>query len=352
VLSDETWARRKDDALKDGSRVVRREETAGGGVTLVVSRELPAGVPGFLERSCRRDGRVTQTDVWGPAEGGTRSGTWLVEIPGAPAKLGGTMRLEPTPAGSRFVVDGSVEVKVPLVGGKAEGFIAGMVTKLAAKEAEVLRSAADRRGARLSPAAAAGDRMRVMPRPRVLSGIRPTGQSFQLGNYVGAVRHWAAMQDENECYFFLADLHALTETPEPAHLRTRTRESVAELLAMGVDPARSAVFAQSHLSQHAELGWVLGCLTGFGEASRMTQFKEKGGGTSGCSPTPSCRPPTSSCTRPTPSRSARTSASTSSSPATSRSASTPGTARPSRCRLRTRARPVSGSRTCRTRTAR
>ena len=118
-------------------------------------------------------------------------------------------------------------------------------------------------------------------RPRVLSGIRPTGQSFQLGNYVGAVRHWAAMQDENECYFFLADLHALTETPEPAQLRTRTRESVAELLAMGVDPSRSAVFAQSHLPQHAELGWVLGCLTGFGEASRMTQFKEKGGGSVG-----------------------------------------------------------------------
>jgi tryptophanyl-tRNA synthetase len=120
-----------------------------------------------------------------------------------------------------------------------------------------------------------------MPRPRVLSGIRPTGQSFQLGNYVGAVRHWAAMQDENECYFFLADLHALTETPEPTQLRTRTRESVAELLAMGVDPGRSAVFAQSHLPQHAELGWVLGCLTGFGEASRMTQFKEKGGGSVG-----------------------------------------------------------------------
>ena len=115
-----------------------------------------------------------------------------------------------------------------------------------------------------------------MPRPRVLSGIRPTGQSFQLGNYVGAVRHWAAMQDENECYFFLADLHALTETPEPEQLRTRTRESVAELLAMGVDPERSAVFAQSHLPQHAELSWVLSCLTGFGEASRMTQFKEKG----------------------------------------------------------------------------
>ena len=120
-----------------------------------------------------------------------------------------------------------------------------------------------------------------MARPRVLSGIRPTGQSFQLGNYIGAVRHWAVMQDENECFFFLADLHALTETPEGAVLRERTRQSVAELLAMGVDPERSAVFAQSHLPEHAELAWVLGCLTGFGEASRMTQFKEKGGGTVG-----------------------------------------------------------------------
>ncbi len=112
-------------------------------------------------------------------------------------------------------------------------------------------------------------------RLRVLSGIRPTGQSFQMGNYVGAVRHWAAMQDENECFFFLADLHALTEVPDPDRLRARTRESVAELLAMGVDPARSTVFAQSHLPQHAELAWVLGCLAAFGEASRMTQFKEK-----------------------------------------------------------------------------
>ncbi len=112
-------------------------------------------------------------------------------------------------------------------------------------------------------------------RPRVLSGIRPTGASFHLGNYLGAVRHWAAMQDEAECFFFIADLHALTESPDPEQLRSRTRGSGAELLAMGVDPARSAVFVQSQLPEHAELGWVLGCLTGFGEASRMTQFKEK-----------------------------------------------------------------------------
>jgi tryptophanyl-tRNA synthetase len=117
-------------------------------------------------------------------------------------------------------------------------------------------------------------------RPRVLSGIRPTGASFQLGNYLGAVRHWAAMQDEAECFFFLADLHALTDAPDPDHLRRRTRESAAELLAMGVDPSRSAVFVQSHVREHAELAWVLGCLTGFGEASRMTQFKEKGSSSS------------------------------------------------------------------------
>ena len=115
----------------------------------------------------------------------------------------------------------------------------------------------------------------------MLSGIRPTGAGFQLGNYLGAVRHWADMQDEAECFFFLADLHALIDVPDPAHLRARTRESAAELLAMGVDPARSTVFAQSHVREHAELGWVLGCLTGFGEASRMTQFKDKGGGSVG-----------------------------------------------------------------------
>ena len=116
-----------------------------------------------------------------------------------------------------------------------------------------------------------------MSRPRVLSGIRPTGAGFQLGNYVGAVRHWAQMQDQNECFYFIADLHALTEDPDPAQLRRRTHESAAELLAMGIDPARSTLFVQSHLREHSELAWILSCLTGFGEASRMTQFKDKGG---------------------------------------------------------------------------
>ena len=120
-----------------------------------------------------------------------------------------------------------------------------------------------------------------MSRPRVLSGIRPTGAGFQLGNYLGAVRHWAQMQDDDECFYFIADLHALIEQIDPAHLRARTRQSVAELLAMGVDPVRSTLFVQSHVHEHAELAWVLGCLTGFGEAGRMTQFKDKGGGTVG-----------------------------------------------------------------------
>ena len=141
VLSDQSWAQRKDDALHDGSRVVRRETTPDGGVLLVVSRSLPDGVPGFLERFLPKDGRVTQTDDWGPAHDGRRSGRWQVEIPGAPAQLGGTMHLTPTATGSTYLIEGEVKVKVPVVGGKAESFIAGMVEKLAAKEAEVLRSA-------------------------------------------------------------------------------------------------------------------------------------------------------------------------------------------------------------------
>jgi tryptophanyl-tRNA synthetase len=120
-----------------------------------------------------------------------------------------------------------------------------------------------------------------MSRRRVLSGIQPTGAGKHLGNYLGAVRHWAAMQDENECYFFIADLHSLTVGPDPAELRQRTRKLIAELLAMGVDPTRSVLFAQSHIPEHTELAWILSCLTGFGEASRMTQFKEKGGGNVG-----------------------------------------------------------------------
>lgn len=113
-------------------------------------------------------------------------------------------------------------------------------------------------------------------RPRVLSGIQPTGdRGFHLGNYLGAVHQWVAMQEEADAFYCVVDLHALTVAPEPDELRRRSRESVAELLAVGLDPERCTIFCQSQVPQHAELGWILGCLTGFGEASRMTQFKDR-----------------------------------------------------------------------------
>ncbi|PPK69688.1 tryptophan--tRNA ligase [Actinokineospora auranticolor] len=112
-------------------------------------------------------------------------------------------------------------------------------------------------------------------KPRVLSGIQPTADSFHLGNYLGAVRQWVALQDTHDAFYFLADLHAITVEHDPKLLRKRTRVSAAQLLALGLDPARTTLFAQSQVHQHAELGWVMQCLTGFGEASRMTQFKDK-----------------------------------------------------------------------------
>jgi len=112
-------------------------------------------------------------------------------------------------------------------------------------------------------------------RPRVLSGIQPTADSYHLGNYLGAVRNWADLQEGYEPFFFIADLHALTVEQDPKVLRRRTRVAAAQLLAAGVDPERSAIFVQSHLPEHAELGWILQCITGFGEARRMTQFKDK-----------------------------------------------------------------------------
>ena len=112
-------------------------------------------------------------------------------------------------------------------------------------------------------------------RPRVLSGIQPTSDSYHLGNYLGAVRQWQAMQDEFEPFFFIADQHAITVEQDPKVLRERTLRAAAQLLAAGVDPERSAIFIQSHLPEHAQLGWVMQCLTGFGEARRMTQFKDK-----------------------------------------------------------------------------
>src|SRR5215470_15006231 len=112
-------------------------------------------------------------------------------------------------------------------------------------------------------------------RPRVLSGIQPTADSFHLGNYLGAVRNWVALQDSHDAFYCVVDLHAITAGHEPALLRQRTRVSAAQLLASGLDPDRCTLFVQSQVPEHAQLAWVLSCITGFGEASRMTQFKDK-----------------------------------------------------------------------------
>lgn len=112
-------------------------------------------------------------------------------------------------------------------------------------------------------------------RPRVLSGIQPTGDSYQLGNYLGALKQWITLQDDFEAFYFIPDMHAITVDQNPAELKQRTIVGCAQLLALGIDPAKSALFVQSHVPEHAQLAWVLNCFTGFGEASRMTQFKDK-----------------------------------------------------------------------------
>ncbi|MDR1294078.1 MAG: tryptophan--tRNA ligase [Bifidobacteriaceae bacterium] len=113
------------------------------------------------------------------------------------------------------------------------------------------------------------------PRPRAFSGIQPTADSLHLGNYLGALVNWVAFQDTFECVYCVVDLHSLTVGPDPAAIRDRTRRTAAQMLAAGIDPSRSILFVQSHVPEHAELTWLLNCVTGFGEASRMTQFKDK-----------------------------------------------------------------------------
>jgi tryptophanyl-tRNA synthetase len=112
-------------------------------------------------------------------------------------------------------------------------------------------------------------------RPRIFSGMQPTDGSLHLGNYIGAMKQWVALQDDYDPLYCVVDLHALTINPDPVALRERTRRTAAQYLAGGVDPDRSILFVQSHLAEHAELAWLLSCQTGFGEASRMTQFKDK-----------------------------------------------------------------------------
>src|SRR5690242_3815295 len=114
-----------------------------------------------------------------------------------------------------------------------------------------------------------------MSLPRVLSGIQPTAGSFQLGNYVGALRQWVALQEQAETFYCVVDLHAITADWDPEQLRHNTLSSAAQLLALGVDPDRSTLFVQSQVPEHLQLSWVLECIARFGEASRMTQFKDK-----------------------------------------------------------------------------
>jgi len=140
VISGEDWAAQKAKAFDDESRQESRTVAAGDAVTLVVSRGLPDGIPGFLEKFLPRGGRARQTETWSPSEGGARRGTWQGEIPGAPAHVGGTMSLEPTATGTRYRIQGEVKVSIPLVGGKAESFVVDMITKLTKSESELLAS--------------------------------------------------------------------------------------------------------------------------------------------------------------------------------------------------------------------
>ena len=114
-----------------------------------------------------------------------------------------------------------------------------------------------------------------MSNKRVLSGIQPTHDSFHLGNYLGALKQWVELQENNDAFYCVVDLHALTVETDPKLLQQRTLVSAAQLIAIGIDPDKSTLFVQSQVPAHNQLAWVFECLTGFGEASRMTQFKDK-----------------------------------------------------------------------------
>lgn len=109
---------------------------------------------------------------------------------------------------------------------------------------------------------------------RIFSGIQPSGQ-LTLGSYMGAIKNWVALQETYECVYCIVDMHAITVRQNPSELRRRTLEQLAQYLACGLDPKENIMFVQSHVPQHAELSWILGCYTQFGELSRMTQFKQK-----------------------------------------------------------------------------
>lgn len=112
------------------------------------------------------------------------------------------------------------------------------------------------------------------PKKIMLSGIQPSGD-LHLGNYLGAVKNWAELAEEFNCFYFMADLHSITVRQNPAELRRRSVSQLAQYIACGLDPEKNTLFIQSHVHEHAELGWILNCYTMFGELSRMTQFKDK-----------------------------------------------------------------------------
>ena len=114
-----------------------------------------------------------------------------------------------------------------------------------------------------------------MTQKRVLSGIQPTSDSFHLGNYLGALKQWVDLQSGNDAFYCIVDLHALTGDIDPALLRKRILASAAQLIALGISPEKSTLFVQSHVAEHNQLGWIMECIAGFGEANRMTQFKDK-----------------------------------------------------------------------------
>ncbi len=114
-----------------------------------------------------------------------------------------------------------------------------------------------------------------MTKPRLFSGMQPSADSLQIGNYIGALLQWRELQETHDAVFCVVDLHAITVEQDPAQLREATRRTAAQYIAAGIDPAKSILFVQSHVAAHPELAWVLNTITGFGEASRMTQFKDK-----------------------------------------------------------------------------
>ncbi|WP_104127394.1 tryptophan--tRNA ligase [Cryobacterium sp. Y57] len=114
-----------------------------------------------------------------------------------------------------------------------------------------------------------------MTKPRLYSGMQPSAESLQIGNYIGALLNWKSLQQTHDAFFSIVDLHAITVAQEPAKLRENTRRTAAQYIAAGIDPSASTLYVQSHVAAHAQLAWVLNTITGFGEASRMTQFKDK-----------------------------------------------------------------------------